>query len=562
MDAGDRRHLISVNKGLLRHPAVIGAGAASLVALLVLNALAFMRGLDSPWLLGGVILSDMIVIGVGVLVAAREVLTAEESTVAAQAELASIVEWSDDAIVSQSLDGTIRSWNRGAERMYGYSASEAIGQNVSLMIPPESRGEEKELLARIARGETMSHFETVRRAKDGHRVDISLTISPIRDAGGRIVGASKIARDMTGQKAVHAKLTAAQARLEAIVDSAMDAVITVDEAQNIVLFNRAAEQVFRASRAEALGKGLDRFVPQRFRGAHRAHVERFGATGVTSRRMGDVTTLWGLRADGTEFPLEASISQATEGGRHFYTVILRDITLRAQHEDDLRRSQQELRELSARVLEAREEEKTLIARELHDELGQLLTALKMDLSWLRERVAADSEVAKKAAEMNAMLDQTVAATRRISADLRPLMLDDLGLADAAAWLVDEFGKRSGIECSYRQSGDGVLDEVSKPVATTMYRALQESLTNIGRHAGAKNAWVMLGMEAGAVSLEVEDDGRGISPADIAKSRSLGLKGMRERVAFLGGSFEVTRATRGGTRVRVSVPPQATPEEEV
>ena len=561
MDAGDRRHLISVNKGLLRHPVVVGAGAAALVALLILNAVAFMRGLESPWLFASVIISDMVVIGVGVLVAARQVMTAEQSAVVVQEELAGIVEWSDDAIVSHSLDGVIRSWNRGAERMYGYSADEAIGQHISLMIPPESRGEQKEMLAKIARGETLSHFETTRRAKDGHLVDVSLTISPIRDAAGRIVGASKIARDLTGQKQVHAKLSAAQARLEAIVDSAMDAVITVDEAQNIVLFNRAAEEVFRVPRAEALGQGLDRFIPQRFRTAHRQYVERFGATGVTSRRMGDVTTLWGLRADGTEFPLEASISQAAEGGQRFYTVILRDITVRKQHEDDLRRSEQELRELSARVLEAREEEKTLIARELHDELGQLLTALKMDLSWLRERVTAEPEVARKAAEMNAMLDQTVSATRRISANLRPLMLDDLGLADAAAWLVDEFGKRSGIECSYRQSGDGVLDAVSKPVATTMYRALQESLTNIGRHAGAKNAWVALGVERGLVSLEVEDDGRGIAIEDITKARSLGLKGMRERVTYLGGSFEVTRAARGGTRVRVTVPPQGTPEEK-
>ncbi|HYL90631.1 MAG TPA: PAS domain S-box protein [Burkholderiales bacterium] len=559
MDAGDQRHLISVNKGLLRHPVAVGAGAAALVALLVLNALAFVRGLESPWLFASVIIADMVVIGVGVLVAAREVMTAEQGTVAVQEELASIVEWSDDAIISQSLDGVIRSWNRGAERMYGYSASEAIGQHISLMTPQESLGEQKEMLARIARGETLSHFETVRRAKDGHRVDVSLTISPIRDPAGRIVGASKIARDMTGQRLVHAKLSAAQARLEAIVDSAMDAVITVDEAQNIVLFNRAAEEVFRVPRAQALGQGLDRFIPQRFRAAHRPYVERFGATGITSRRMGDVTTLWGLRADGTEFPLEASISQVGEGGQRFYTVILRDITVRKQHEDELRRSQQELRELSARVLEAREEEKTLIARELHDELGQLLTALKMDLSWLRERVSAEPEVAKKAAEMNAMLDQTVSATRRISANLRPLMLDDLGLADAAAWLVDEFGKRSGIECSYRQSGDGVLDEVSKPVATTMYRALQESLTNIGRHAGAKNAWVALGVERGLVSLEVEDDGRGIAVEDITKARSLGLKGMRERVTYLGGSFEVSRAARGGTRVRVTVPPQAAPE---
>jgi PAS domain S-box-containing protein len=426
MDRGRSGDLIRVKRSALSHPVVLGAGAGALVALLVLNAVAFLRGLESPWLLGGVIVADMLVIGVGVLVAAREVLMA------------------------------------------------------------------------------------------GTRVEAS------------------------------------QAQLEAIVDSAMDAIITVDASQKIVLFNRAAEQVFRCRRDEALGSALDRFIPQRFRAAHRGHVEHFGRTGVTSRRMGDVTTLWALRPDGEEFPIEASISQAGDDERRFFTVILRDITVRKRYEDELKRREQELRELSARVLEAREEEKTSIARELHDELGQLLTALKMDLAWLREHLA-DPELAKKAAEMNAMLDQTVTATRRISADLRPLMLDDLGLADAAAWLVDDFGKRAGIACTYRQSGDGALEGVPKPVATALYRALQESLTNIARHSGASQAWVSLGAGNGMVSLEVEDDGRGITPDEIGKARSLGLKGMRERVTYFGGSFEVGRAARGGTRVQVKVP---------
>jgi signal transduction histidine kinase len=181
---------------------------------------------------------------------------------------------------------------------------------------------------------------------------------------------------------------------------------------------------------------LDRFLPARFRGAHGRHVENFGRTGVTSRRMGDVTTLWALRTNGEEFPIEASISQAVEEGKRYFTVILRDITLRKQGEDEIRRSQQELRELSARVLEAREEEKTRIARELHDELGQLLTALKMDLSWMRAQLP--DALHEKADEMAALLDQTVTSTRRISADLRPLMLDDLGLADAASWLISTY----------------------------------------------------------------------------------------------------------------------------
>jgi signal transduction histidine kinase len=133
------------------------------------------------------------------------------------------------------------------------------------------------------------------------------------------------------------------------------------------------------------------------------------------------------------------------------------------------------------------------------------------------------------------------------------MLDDLGLADAASWLVEDFAKRSGIACRIDVAAERGLESLSKSVATAVYRALQESLTNIARHSGAKSAWVVFALEDGGLHLEVEDDGRGIAPEDMAKVRSLGLKGMRERIAYLGGSLEVARAPRGGTRLRLRVP---------
>jgi len=346
-----------------------------------------------------------------------------------------------------------------------------------------------------------------------------------------------------------------EAQLSAIVESAMDAIITVDGEQKIVLFNRAAEQVFRCRKEEALGGGLERFLPVRYRAAHRGHIEHFGHTGVTSRRMGDVTALTAIRADGSEeFPIEASISQTEVDGSHYYTVILRDITSRMQAERQLRRQKDELRELSAQVFEAREEEKTLIARELHDELGQLLTAMKMDLSWLRERLPAlDPALEAKARQMNEVLDQTVGSVRRIAADLRPLMLDDLGLADAAGWLVEDFARRSGIECRIDLPPAERLEALERDTSIAVYRVLQEALTNIARHSGAKHAWAVIEAGDGALRLEIEDDGHGISAEDLAKSRSLGLKGMRERVLYLGGALEVSRAPRGGTRVRAHVP---------
>jgi PAS domain S-box-containing protein len=349
-------------------------------------------------------------------------------------------------------------------------------------------------------------------------------------------------------------LEESQGRLAAVMDSAMDAIITVDQDQRIVLFNQAAEATFRCGRDDVLGARLERLLPARFRAAHAGHLERFGATGVTNRGMGDNATLWALRDDGVEFPIEASISQASEGGRRFFTVILRDITRRKGYEDMLARQQSELRELSARVLEAREEEKTLLARELHDELGQQLTAMKMDLAWLRERLPAlDPALEAKAARMTDLVDQTMTSVRRISADLRPLMLDDLGLQDAVAWLVEEFSKHSGIECRLDAPPEPALESVDRVIAITIYRVLQESLTNIARHAHAKQAWVILRASGNWLQLEVEDNGQGIADADLARPRSLGLKGMRERVRYIGGSVEVGRAPRGGTRVVVRVP---------
>jgi PAS domain S-box-containing protein len=555
--------LISVKRSLVRHPAMIGAGSAALVALGAANVIAFMRGLDSPWLLGVAIISDMLVIGAGIVVAAREVLVAEQRTEASQARLSAIVDSAMDAIITVDENQHIVLFNRAAEKLFQCSREEALGTPLERFIPERFRAAHRGHIERFARtgvtSRRMGDVTTLWALRaDGQEIPIEASISQAAEGGRHLY--TVILRDISlrlqAQKeseGMRMALDATQARLGAIVDSAMDAVITVDEEQKIVLFNRAAEQLFRVQRDTMLGASLDRLLPARFRGAHRGHLEHFGRTGVTSRRMGDVTTLWALRPGSEEeFPIEASISQVVEGGRRYFTVILRDITVRKQAEDALVASKQELRELSARVLEAREDEKTRIARELHDELGQLLTALKMDLSWLRERVV-EREAAPRLEEMGRLLDQTVSSTRRISADLRPLMLDDLGLADAASWLVDDFGKRYGIASRIDIAADGGLEHLSKNVSTTVYRAIQESLTNIARHSGAKNAWVVLAADNGSLEVEVEDDGRGIAPEDLAKARSLGLRGMRERIAFIGGSFEVARAPRGGTRLKIRVP---------
>lgn len=354
----------------------------------------------------------------------------------------------------------------------------------------------------------------------------------------------------------HSDLTAshAAARLAGLLDSAMDGIISVDEGQTIVLYNRAAEKIFGWPAAQVKGRPLELLIPERFRAGHGAQVRQFGRTGVSSRRMmgrGGDRMVYGLRANGEEFPIDASISQLdTEEGK-LYTVILRDITDRV-------RAERELATFAAEAAGVREQEKTRIARELHDELAQSLTALKMDTQWLRERLQDDPAAARARLDgMLALLDASVAATRRIAADLRPLVLDDLGLAAAIEWLAQNFTQRTGIPCDL--DVDEAL-ELPEPYATAVFRIVQESLANVGKHARASRVRLRVAREGDAMVLSVQDDGIGFAPGAPRKPQSLGLVGLRERAYLLQGEVGIDSAPGQGTRVQARIPIVAAPGE--
>ena len=337
----------------------------------------------------------------------------------------------------------------------------------------------------------------------------------------------------------------------------MDAIISIDETQRVVLFNTAAERMFGCAAAEAFGQPLDRFIPAPLREAHRAHVLAFGATGATSRAMGKLRDLTALRAGGQEFPIEASISQTEVDKAKLFTVILRDITKRKAAEEALNRSEEQLRALATRLQQAREEEAMRIARELHDQLGRCLTAMKMDVDGI-ERVltgggteASFRALIERANRMNRTLDETVHTVRRISAELRPGVLDDLGLAAAIEWQARDFQGRSGLSCVVRVPEEDL--PLSRDQATALFRIFQESLTNVARHAHATKVWVNLTEEQDSVVLEIEDNGVGISPARLTERHSLGLLGMRERVAVFGGEIEFAGMPGQGTAVVVRMP---------
>jgi PAS domain S-box-containing protein len=487
-------------------------------------------------------------------------------------------------------------------------------------------------------------------------------------------------RDHRSETSTDRMITAVRetaARLNCIIQSAMDAIITVDERQDIVIFNPAAERMFGCQSAVVLGTPLEQFIPARHREMHHGHVDQFGVTGATTRRMGGAAEIVGLRADGAEFPIEASISQVSVGGKKLFTVILRDITARKQAEEALRdsvdryqrlvelvpdaiwveresriafanraclrllgaesaeqlvgrspldfihpefhalaaqrrerlgagleanplmekrvvridggetevdiaeasfhdegsvailavlrditerkraerelhESRERLRQLSASLQAVREEEKARIARELHDELGQALTGLKMDLAQIADALGPEQqEVMRRADAMKSLIEATVTSVRRLATELRPLMLDDLGLVSTIEWLVNDFSRRTSIAVELTLPGPDF--DVDAALSTALFRVLQESLTNVARHAHASRVRVALTECGSAVRLEVHDDGTGMDTATEGERKTFGLLGMRERAGMLGGELTVESSPGAGTLVMMIIP---------
>jgi signal transduction histidine kinase len=226
---------------------------------------------------------------------------------------------------------------------------------------------------------------------------------------------------------------------------------------------------------------------------------------------------------------------------------------RRRAQEQLRESHEQLRALSVYLQHVREEERTRIAREVHDELGQALTSCKLDLSLLANKLPTNQPSLKeKAKALSAHMDATIQTVRRIATELRPGILDHLGLIAALEWQANEFQTRTGIKCDVRTD---LHEPVLTPdLATTFFRIFQETLTNIIRHAGATQVAVHLKEVAGRIILEVRDNGRGILPQEISNTRSMGLLGMKERAALLGGTFKIGPAPNGkGTLASVSIP---------
>ena len=300
-------------------------------------------------------------------------------------------------------------------------------------------------------------------------------------------------------------------------------------------------------RRKVLGKPLCLWLPA---DCHNVFYQHLKQACASSEGVVDEIA---LRCDGGLMRHISLVSSAVIQGRkagHICRTALVDITPLKEKEVELTHSRQQLRDLSTHLDRIREEERRHLAREIHDELGQKLTALRFEVAMLEMGQGAASDLPHTAASLLKQIDETIEAVRTIATDLRPAVLD-LGLAAAIEWQVQEFHRRTGIACDLDIDDDDV--SLDNERATAVFRIVQESLTNIVRHAHASNVLLTLHKAGNRLQVEVEDDGVGLASDALRKSRSFGLVGMRERALLLDGALEISSKPGQGTKLKVSIP---------
>jgi two-component system sensor kinase FixL len=432
--------------------------------------------------------------------------------------LAAIVESSDDAIVGKTLDGIVTDWNRAAETIFGYSADEIIGRPISTIVPPDRLEESAAILERIRRGERIEHFETQRRRKDGSIIDISVTVSPVYDAAGRLCGASKVARDITGSRRALDALAEREAHLRSVLETVPDAMIVIDAQGVMHSFSATAVRLFGYSVEEAVGRNVSMLMPDPYRGQHDAYLHRYMDTGE-KRIIGTGRVVVGQRKDGSTFPMELSVGEMKSGEKRFFTGFVRDLTERQEAQQRLQELQAELIHMSR--FTALGEMASTLAHELNQPLtavasylkgaGRLLDAGQSDgVAMARDAIERAAQQALRAGQIIRRLREFVARGEgdRQAENLTKLIEEACALALVGA-------KQSGVQVAlgFEDTSTHVLaDKIQiQQVLLNLVRNAIEAMQEVDRRELKLSTHRV---DSETVRIDVSDTGPGISP-DIA-----------------------------------------------
>jgi PAS domain S-box-containing protein len=444
--------------------------------------------------------------------------------------------------------GEILDANQALVEMLGYPDLESfLVANLAHMHVV--RDERKRWESLMEKDGIVRDFEARFRRKDGTVIWIRDTCRAVRNNDGQTLYHEGAIQDITGRKRAEEALRESEERYRTLFEESRDVIYITTREGRFIDINKSGLELFGYTKEEIMSLNVqDIYVDPHDRPRFQQEIECKGFVGDYEIKF--------RKKDGTEIDslVTAIVQRANDGIILGYQGIIRDITERKQAEEELRSSREQLRALSAHLQSIREEERALIAREIHDELGQELTGLKMDLSWLIKRLPGDQEIlVKKTESMSKLVDNTIQSVRRISTKLRPGVLDDLGLTAAIEWQAQDFQNRTGIECEFNSNLREV--DLDRDRSTTVFRILQETLTNVARHASATRVNICLKEEEATLVLIVEDNGRGITKSEIFDPKSFGLLGMRERALVFGGEVEIRGTAGRGTTVTLKIPQQ-------
>jgi len=455
---------------------------------------------------------------------------------------AAIVESSDDAIISLDMDGVITGWNAAAQRMYGYTAAEVQGRSVYIIIAPEVREEETALLRQALDGNRVEHYETIRMTKEGKRIDVSLTLSPLRDWTGKIVGASKIARDITLGKLAEAALRESEERFRLIANAAPVMIWMSGPDERCTYVNRPCLEFTGRTLQAELGSGR----------AERVHPEDLEPFQETYSRAFEQRESFQMeyrlrRHDGEyRWIFDHGVPRFNANGSFAgYIGSVIDVTERKQAEEALS-------SVSRRLIEAHEEERTWIARELHDDINQRIALLAVSLEGLKQDLpTSNGQMSRRFKEVQGHVSDLGIDIQALSHRLHSSKLEYLGLAAACDGFCREFSVQQNVEIDF--DSQDIPKELPQETALCLFRVLQEALQNAAKHSGVRQFEVLLKARSNEIQLSVHDSGAGFDMQKAMSGHGLGFTSMKERMKLIDGHLSIDLKPQGGTTIHARAP---------
>jgi len=360
---------------------------------------------------------------------------------------------------------------------------------------------------------------------------------PLRDSGN-IISLLGVTRDITERKTVEDRLQVLRNEREAVLNRISDKMVSVDNQWRYTFLNDAALQEHSLGREATLGKIIWEVHPQML------------GTVFEEKYREALRTKETIEVESFYAPFNTWFAVKIYPSEDGLTIFYHDVSKRKKTEEQLKNYTKKLRDLTIHLQNVREEERSALSRELHDELGQQLTAIKMDLSWMNKHVTASNLLPSKIEDAITLTNDAVKTVRRINSDLRPSVLDDLGLFAALQWQMNEFGRRFNIDCKLEiQAKEPTLDQ-HKSIA--IFRIFQESLTNIGRHAKATKARALIRESNGKLELTICDNGVGFDRSLAGNLKSFGILGMTERAMMMNGALDVESTPGSGTTIKLTI----------